>query len=117
MSISHVLAVVPVTDFDSALAWYERLLGRPADNLPMGGLADWHVSETGWIQVFRDIDRAGKAMVNLAVDDMDEHLADLAGQGLSPAAIETATENVRLAVITDPDGNTLTLVENLRVDR
>ena len=36
MSIDHVLAVVPVADFEAAHAWYERLFGRPADNLPMG---------------------------------------------------------------------------------
>jgi 4-hydroxyphenylpyruvate dioxygenase-like putative hemolysin len=37
MTIEHVLAVVPVADFDDAHAWYERLFGRPADNLPMEG--------------------------------------------------------------------------------
>lgn len=31
MTIEHVLAVVPVADFDAAHAWYERLFGRPAD--------------------------------------------------------------------------------------
>jgi hypothetical protein len=35
MPIEHVLAVVPVTDFEAANAWYESLFGRPADNLPM----------------------------------------------------------------------------------
>jgi glyoxylase I family protein len=38
MSIDHVLAVVPVADFEAAHAWYARLLGRVADNLPMEGL-------------------------------------------------------------------------------
>ena len=32
MSIEHVLAVVPVADFDTSHAWYEPLFGRPADN-------------------------------------------------------------------------------------
>jgi glyoxylase I family protein len=34
MSIDHVLAVIPVADFEAAHAWYERLFGRRADNLP-----------------------------------------------------------------------------------
>ncbi len=34
VAIEHVLAVIPVADFDAAHAWYERLIGRPADNLP-----------------------------------------------------------------------------------
>lgn len=37
-----VLAGIAVADFDAAVSWYERLLGRPADDLPMGGLAEWH---------------------------------------------------------------------------
>jgi hypothetical protein len=34
-TIEHLLAIVPVADFDVAHAWYERLFGRPAGNLPM----------------------------------------------------------------------------------
>ena len=30
MAIEHVLAAVPVANFDVAHAWYERLFGRPA---------------------------------------------------------------------------------------
>jgi hypothetical protein len=40
MSIEHGLAVVPVADFEVAHAWYERLFGRPADNLPMAHRPD-----------------------------------------------------------------------------
>jgi len=55
MSIQHVLAVVPVADFEAAHAWYERLFGRPADNLPMAGrLVEWRVTENGWVQVTFD---------------------------------------------------------------
>ena len=49
MTFEHVLAVVPVADFDAAHAWYERLFGRPADNLPMEGhLVEWRLTEGGW---------------------------------------------------------------------
>ena len=34
------LAGLAVADVDVALGWYERLLGRPADALPMDGLAE-----------------------------------------------------------------------------
>jgi hypothetical protein len=47
MAIDHVLAVVPVADFEAAHAWYERLFGRPADNLPMEGLlVEWRVTDS-----------------------------------------------------------------------
>jgi predicted enzyme related to lactoylglutathione lyase len=47
MAIDKVLADVAVDDFASALTFYERLLGRPADAAPMDGLAEWHLAEGG----------------------------------------------------------------------
>jgi hypothetical protein len=47
VAIDKVLADVAVDDFASALTFYERLLGRPADAAPMEGLAEWHLAEGG----------------------------------------------------------------------
>ena len=116
MSIEHVLAVVPVTDFDAAHAWYERLFGRPADNLPMEGrLVEWRVTETGWVQVTSDADRAGSALLNFAVDDLGSQIADISRRGLAPGSIETVNKGVQLSAIRDPDGNTITFIGNFRV--
>jgi glyoxylase I family protein len=116
MSIDHVLAVVPVADFEAARAWYERLFGRPADNLPMEGqLVEWRVTESGWVQVTRDIERAGSALVNFAVDDLEQHVAAVSGRGLAPGAIETVSKGVQLSAIRDPEGNTITFIGNFRV--
>ncbi len=116
MPIEHVLAVVPVADLEAADAWYERLLGRPADNRPMETLVEWRVTDTGWIQVFRDASRAGTAMVNFAVDDLDQHVAELSARGLAPGAIETVSKGVQLSAITDPDGNQVTFIGNFRIN-
>jgi predicted enzyme related to lactoylglutathione lyase len=116
MSIEHVLAVVPVADFDAAHEWYERFFGRRADNLPMAGrLVEWRVTGNGWVQVTADAGRAGSALLNFAVDDLDRHIADLAGRGLAPGAAETVNKGVQLSAITDPDGNTITLIGNFRI--
>ena len=116
MSIDHVLAVVPVADFDAAHAWYERLFGRPADNLPMEGqLVEWRVTDSGWVQVTRDTDRAGSALLNFAVDDLDGHVAGISERGLAPGAIETVDKGVQLSAIRDPDGNTITFIGDFRV--
>jgi predicted enzyme related to lactoylglutathione lyase len=116
MSIEHVLAVVPVTDFEAAHAWYERLFGRPADNLPMAGrLVEWRVTENGWVQVTLDADRAGTGLLNFAVDDLDRQITDISGRGLTPGAIETVNKGVQLCAIADPDGNRITFVGNFRV--
>ena len=116
MSIDHVLAVVPVTDFEAAHAWYERLFGRPADNLPMEDqLVEWRVTDRGWVQVTRDADRAGSALLNFAVDDIDQHVADVSERGLVAGAIETVNKGVQLSAIRDPDGNTITFIGSFRV--
>lgn len=114
MNITHVLAVVPVSDLDRATEWYAKLLGKPADNRPMETLADWHLTESGWLQVFRNPDQAGKTSVNLAVNDLHETAAKIRERGIDPGPVEPASAGVRLLPLTDPDGNTVTLIENLR---
>lgn len=115
MPISNTLAVVGVADFDSALAWYERLLGRPADERPMVGLAQWQLTETGGIQLLRDPDRAGTASVTLIVDDLKDHVAFLTGSDFTVDAITTG-EMARFVAISDLEGNTITFAEPLSTD-
>jgi predicted enzyme related to lactoylglutathione lyase len=49
MPIDIVMAGIAVADFDAAVPWYERLLGRRADDRPMDGSAEWRLRETGGI--------------------------------------------------------------------
>ena len=115
MAIDHVLAVVPTADFETACGWYERLLGRGPDNRPMDGLAEWRVTDTGWLQVSHDADRAGSGLLNLAVDDLASHLDGLISRGLTPGEVTTVTKGVQLSALRDPDGNTITFLGNFRV--
>ncbi|MGW7267015.1 VOC family protein [Streptomyces sp. NPDC054842] len=112
MAFTHVLAVAPVRDIEAAVAWYERLLGRPADTRPMEGLADWHINATAWVQVFRSPEHAGGALLNLVVDDLDAALVELAGRGITAGDVQPGGQRVRFAAVHDPDGNRVTLIEN-----
>lgn len=107
-----VLAVIPVTDLDTATAWYERLFNRPADARPMPSLADWHLTDTAWVQVYRDPAHAGHTALNFAVDDLAGHTAELAARGLVLGPITTTDKDARLSSITDPEGNTITFIQN-----
>jgi predicted enzyme related to lactoylglutathione lyase len=112
MTITNVLAGLAVADVDSALPWYERLLGRPADALPMDGLAEWHFPQSGAIQVIANPDRAGRSLLTLSVDDLERELDTLRERGLDPDAIDDQTsDKVLFATVADPEGNTITLVE------
>ena len=115
MSVDHVVAVVPVSDIATAEAFYQRLFDRPADNNPMPNLVEWQVTGNGWVQVFEDRDRAGHTLLNLAVDDLDGHLAGLTARDLAPEPVQEASKGVRLSGITDPDGNRITFVGGFRV--
>lgn len=111
MSMTKVLAVVPVSDLATSTAWYERLLGRPADARPMDSLSDWHLTDTAWVQVFHDPARAGQTALNFAVDELSGHTAELAGRGISLGDVTTTDKNAKLASVADPDGSTCTIVE------
>jgi glyoxylase I family protein len=116
MTIDHVLAVVPVSDIERASRWYEALFGRPADNRPMASLVEWQVVPGGWVQVTRDPDRAGSGLLNLAVDGLAAARDELAGRGLEPGEVQPVNKGVELLSLSDPDGNTVTLIGNFRVN-
>jgi glyoxylase I family protein len=114
MSIEHVLAVVAVTDVDAATAFYQRVFGGPPTNHPMPSLVEWQVTDTGWVQVWVDAERAGRSSVNLAVDDIERAVGELAARGLAPGPVDTVSNGVQLSAISDPDGNVVTLIGNFR---
>jgi predicted enzyme related to lactoylglutathione lyase len=78
--------------------------------------AMWQVAETGWIYVVGDANRAGKAVLTLLVDDLEDHVAELGERGLATSAIETVPGLYRKAVMTDPEGNRISLGEDLSTD-
>jgi predicted enzyme related to lactoylglutathione lyase len=113
MDISYVFAGLVVTNRDQAAAWYERLLGRPPDFLPNDAEAVWQLASTASVYLLADADRAGRGVTALVVDDLDATLAEIAGRGIVPEAIEEVPGAGRKAVIPDPDGNEVSLVEIL----
>jgi catechol 2,3-dioxygenase-like lactoylglutathione lyase family enzyme len=112
MTMTKVLSVVPVTDLATSTAWYERLLGCPPDARPMASLADWHLTDTAWVQVFHDPRRAGHTALNFAVRELRAHAAELAGRGITLGEISENGKGATLASVTDPDGNVITFIEN-----
>jgi hypothetical protein len=100
MGITYVFAGLVVVNRDQAAAWYERLLGRPPDFLPNDAEAVWQVADTASVYLVAD-------------DDLVASLAEIAGRGIVPGAIEEIPGAGRKSVIRDPDGNAVSLVEIL----
>jgi catechol 2,3-dioxygenase-like lactoylglutathione lyase family enzyme len=109
LAINVLFAGIPVADLDAAIEWYERLLGGPPDMTPNEIERTWKLTDESWIYVVADPERAGKALVTVMVDDLDERLAALQGRGIEPDEIQEISEAVRKAVFTDPEGNQIGL--------
>jgi catechol 2,3-dioxygenase-like lactoylglutathione lyase family enzyme len=112
VTIDHLFAGIPVTGFAVAAEWWERLIGRPPDLIPNESEAAWRLAgDVAWVYVVADGSRAGNALLTLLVDDLDEHVAELAKRGLAVERMETLRGVGRRAEITDPDGNRITFAE------
>jgi len=89
--------------------------GDPDDLTAFGNLDLVKQTGAGWVQVTLDTDRAGSGLLNLAVDDLAATREELATRGVDPAEIQPVNQGVELSAMSDPDGNTITLIGNFRV--
>jgi predicted enzyme related to lactoylglutathione lyase len=111
MDIDMLFAGTPVGDFDAAVAWYTAVLGRAADVPVTEGEVMWRVSESAFLYLVREPERAGGSLLTLSVPDLDLAVAEVAARGVDYVPIEQVGDAGRRAVYTDPDGNKLALVE------
>jgi len=109
--ITYMFAGVPVADYPAAYAWYARLLGRPADMFPHATEAVWRLTPGGAIYVVQEPERAGSALVTMAVDDLDAHERRLRQEAIAYTQ-ENDTDAPRRIAVDDLDGNRLTFFQD-----
>ncbi|MEO9325371.1 VOC family protein [Nocardioides sp. C4-1] len=109
LSVAAVLAAVPVRDLDTAGDFYERLLGAPASDSPMPGLAQWDLGG-GVLQVVVDATRAGGGLVTLTFDDLSAAAEAVQRRGVD-LQVDDGEVVTAVARVLDPDGNSITLVQ------
>jgi catechol 2,3-dioxygenase-like lactoylglutathione lyase family enzyme len=100
-----LFAGIPVRDYRSAVAWYERLLGAPPSFLPNDVEAVWEIAENRYLFIEVRPEHAGHALHTVFVEDFDGWMAQLAERGLEPAQREVYDNGVRKHTFRDPDGN------------
>jgi len=105
MNFKNALSGIAVKDIDAAITWYEGLIGRPPDIRPLDRVAAWQFPEGGWIEVFRDEERAGMSTVILAVVSLEFQLAELAKKGIPVTCHSPSNDIGEVGIISDPDGN------------
>jgi catechol 2,3-dioxygenase-like lactoylglutathione lyase family enzyme len=111
LAISQIFAGAVVSDFDAALDWYVRFMGRPPDFFPHDKEAVWQVTDSGWLYIVVDeAARAGAGLVTLMVDDLEARVAEITQRGVETGEIAWVVPGeVRSVWITDPDGNRIQL--------
>jgi hypothetical protein len=111
VDVDVLFAGCPVTDIAASTGWYRRFFGRDPDVVVHPEEVMWHASDTAWLYVVVDPDRAGRALVTVSVADLDSTVAELAGRGLDPAPATAVGSAGRRSVLLDPDGNRLSVIE------
>jgi len=110
MSIENALASVAVEDLDAAVRWYEKLFGRAADARPMAEVAEWKFPRGGWLQVYRNPERAGRGSVTLAVSSLDAQMSTLRQCGIDPGE-PMKSDKTKVVMIKDLEGNSIAFAE------
>jgi len=100
-----LFAGLPVSDYQRALTWYERLLGLEPTFLPNATEAVWELAEHRYLYIEELPERAGHALHTVFVDDLDERVKTISARGIEPASQETYGNGVRKVIYRDSDGN------------
>ena len=99
-----IFAGIAVSDFPRALDWYKRFLGAEPTFYPNDIEAVWELAEDRYLNIIRDLDRAGGAVSMIWVDDPVAEIAKIAAQGINSDDVEKHDE-VWKYVFHDADGN------------
>lgn len=105
MAFLELFAGMAVSDYKRAVSWFERLLGTPATFEASDVECVWSLADQRSIYVELRPERAGRGMVTVFVDDLDEFVDAAARRGVRPDMQETYGNGVRKVTFRDPDGN------------
>jgi predicted enzyme related to lactoylglutathione lyase len=113
VSVDYVFAALPVVHRDRAVAWFETVLGRPPDMLPHDAEAVWRLTDSASVYVVEDAERAGRGLLTLIVTDLDKTVTAIGSRGLLVSEFQEVPDAGHKAILYDPDGNRVELVELL----
>lgn len=112
-NIKSVVAVVPVKDHQKAVQWYTKLLGSEAHLTPMDDVAEWKLADNAWLQVGFDPEPAGHTTVVLGVTDIDAQRGFCEEAGIPIGDVVEYPEVIKMAEVSDLDGNKVVFVEDV----
>lgn len=102
---ADLFAGIPVSDYERAVEWYERLLGSEPSFVPHATEAVWELAEHRFLFIVEQPEHAGHPIHTIFVDDLDAVIEELAARGIRPGERETYSNGVRKATFRNPDDN------------
>ena len=64
---------LPVTDLNSAVEWYRRLLGEVEEINPAAGVWEFQIVPSGWLQLFEsEINKPNQSVVRFESHDIEK---------------------------------------------
>lgn len=102
-----------VASHAASLDWYERLLGRPADDRPVPSCREWRLGGGVLFQVIELPERQGETSVAFRVADVEAQATRLRDAGVElddPAPVE-GFATLRYVETRDPEGVPLGLLD------
>lgn len=79
-----LFAGLPVSDYQRALTWYERLLGSGPAFFPNATEAVWELAGHRYLYIKELPERAGHALHTVFVDDLDDRVESISARESSP---------------------------------
>jgi len=105
---------LPVTNLNSAVEWYRRLLGEVEELSPARGVWEFQIVPSGWLQLFEsEINEPTQSVVRFESHDIDASRILASSLSINVEQIETVPGAVRYFEFRDPFGNRLSFYELL----
>jgi predicted enzyme related to lactoylglutathione lyase len=111
MEMQVLFASIPVVELATSVAWYKRFFGRPFDIDVNPTEVMWRIGDGAWLYLIEDRPRAGNGLVAISVADLDAAIRELGQQGIEAGTVEPQGEGALKSIVTDPDGNSLALLQ------
>ncbi len=105
---------LPVTDLNSAVEWYRRLLGEVEEVNPAPGVWEFQIVPSGWLQLFEsEINEPNQSVVRFESQDIEASRMLASSLSINLDQIETVPDAVSCFDFQNPFGNRLSFYELL----
>jgi hypothetical protein len=103
--MAGLFAGLPVSRYQRALTWSKRLMGSEPAFLPNATEEVCELAGHRYLYIAELPERAGRALLTVFVDDLDDGVGSIRARGIQPAARETYGNGLRKVIYRDPGSN------------